>query len=80
MHLELVSALPLGIEALTAVYGFVSTGLKRHLSCAAAAVTDHFIHLALTATAVLRLTPAGAASRATGRLVLETFFCEERLF
>ena len=71
--------LTLGLEALTAVDGAISAGLEGHLGGAAAAVANHFVHLALTAVATV-LTAGGAAGGAAAGLVLEALFGVERLF
>ena len=65
-------------EAFTAVHGPISTGLEGHLGGAAAAVADHFVHLAFTAVATV-LTAGGAAGGAAAGLVLEALVSVELL-
>jgi hypothetical protein len=78
----LVAALTLGVEALTAVDGPVSTGLERHLGGAAAAIADYFVHLTLatTGSATLGIAPVGAAGMAPAGLVLKALLGKESLF
>ena len=66
-------------EAFTAVHGPISTGLEGHLGGGAAAIADHFVHLALATVAAV-LTTGGAAGGAAAGLVLEALFSEESLF
>ena len=63
-------------EALTAINGPVSTWLEGHLGGAAAAVADHFVHLALATVVVAAVSAAGGAAAG---LVLEALFRIERL-
>jgi hypothetical protein len=78
LHQLLVLGTILG-EAFTAVHGPISAGLEGHLGGAAAAVADHFVHLALTAVAAV-LTTGGAAGGAAAGLVLEALLGVESLF
>jgi hypothetical protein len=67
------------VEALTAKYGTVATGLEGDLRGYAALVANHVVHLALP-TAYSIVPASGAARGAAARLVLETLFGVERLF
>ena len=82
MSYELITALTVGFEALTAVDRTVSAGLEGNLSGTAAAIADHVIHLTLAAVAVatVLLTAGGTAGRAAAGLILEALFCIEFLF
>jgi len=71
-------AATVGLEAVPAVYGPVSTGLEGHLGGAAAAIADHFVHLT-GAIATLGVPTGGAAGGAAAGLVLEALLSEELL-
>ena len=80
MSYELITALTVGFEALTAVDRTVTAGLERNLGGLAAAVADHIIHLTLAATVVAVLgTTRGAAGGAAAGLVLEALVSIELL-
>ena len=68
-----------GLRSLTAVHGPVSAGLEGNLRGAAAAVADHFVHLARAIAAILS-TAGGAAGGAAAGLVLEALLREKFLF
>jgi hypothetical protein len=78
LHSLLVLGTILG-EAFTAVHGPISAGLEGHLGGAAAAVADHFVHLAFAAVAAI-LATGGTAGGAPAGLILETLFGVESLF
>ena len=67
-------------EALAAVHGPIPTGLEGHLRGAAAAVADHFIHLALATVAAVVGTTGSTAGGAAAGLILEALFGVESLF
>ena len=81
MSYELITALTVGFEALTAVDRTVSAGLEGNLSGTAAAIADHVIHLTLAAVAVatVLLTAGGTAGRAAAGLILEALVGVELL-
>ena len=66
-------------EAIAAVHGPIAPGLEGNLGGAAAAIADHFVHLAFATVAAV-LTTGGAAGGAAAGLVLEALFSEESLF
>jgi hypothetical protein len=73
------------LEAIAAIYCFTSGWLERNLrfdTAAAASSREHFALLTETAvgTAAVHLSfTSCTAARATGRLILEAFFCVESL-
>jgi hypothetical protein len=69
----------MGLEAIAAVHGAISTGLEGHLGGAAAAIADHFVHLTGAIVAAVGVTASGAASGATAGLVLEALLGKESL-
>ena len=69
----------MGLEAIAAVHGAISTGLEGHLGGAAAAIADHFVHLAGAIVATVSVAARSAAGRAAAGLVLEALFGEESL-
>lgn len=79
-ELEAALILTLCIEAGAAVNRAISTGLEGHLSGAAAAIADYFVHLALATTLTAVGSTAGStASGAAAGLVLEALFRVESL-
>ena len=72
-----VPGLTLCFEALTAVNGTISAGLERNLGFAAAAVTDHSVHLAGSTTVAVLGTTGSAAGGAAAGLILEALLREK---
>ena len=68
----LILALTLTVEAVAAIHRTVAPRLERNLRRCPAAIADHFVHLALSATAATARTALRTAARTTARLVLET--------
>lgn len=80
LSLSLITALTLRLEACTAIYRAISTGLERNLSGLSATIADHVIHLTLaTIGATILLTTRRTASGATTGLILETLVSIELL-
>ena len=75
-----VPGLTLCFEALSAVNGTISAGLERNLGFAAAAVTDHSVHLAGSTTVAVLGTTGSAAGGAAAGLILEALLREKFLF
>ena len=76
----LVAALALGVEALTAVYGPVSAGLERHLGGAAAAIANHFVHLARAAVPTVIITLVCPTGRTAAWFISEALLSKKGLF
>jgi len=68
---RLILALALTVEAITAIHRTIAPRLERNLCCRPAAIADHFVHLAVTATAAAIGTALRTAARATTGLILE---------
>ena len=68
------------LKAIPAINGLISAGLKRHLGGAAAAIANHFVHLARAAVPTVIITLVCPTGRTAAWFISEALLSKKGLF